>query len=217
VHGDELLLLADGTEEAERVAAEADQRDSAEHDEADRRARERLHALAWQAGSEHQERQREAGCDLDRDARDERRRRRANARARAGAQQQRRREREQDQRVVVRAADGEHEQDRVQPDESRRPARRVPEPSGRARDQRDGREARDDRDRLERPQAAGEAERCCRVAEQREQRAVWRVLIRPADEREDFVAGGLRGHVRVRVEAVQRAEPREGRVTEDVL
>jgi hypothetical protein len=217
VHGDELLLLADGAEEAERVAAEADQRDRAEHDEADCRARKCLQPLARQPRSEHQKRQREPGRDLDRDARDERRRRCANPRARSGAQQQRRREREHDQRVVVRPADREHEQDRVQPDECRRPASRVPEPSGRTRDQRDGGEARDDRDRLERPQAAGQAERCCRVAQQREQRTVRRVLVRPADEREDFVAGGLRGYVCVRVEAVQRAEPGEADVAEDVL
>jgi hypothetical protein len=92
------------------VAAEADQRDRTKHDEADRRTGERLQPLAWQAGPKHEERQREAGCDLDRYARDKRRRRCANARVRAGAQQQRRRKREQDQRVVMRAADREHEQ-----------------------------------------------------------------------------------------------------------
>jgi hypothetical protein len=217
VHGDELLLLADGAEEAERVTAEADQRDRPEHDEADRRAGERLQPLARRTRPKHEERQREPGRDLDRDARHERRRRRAKARTRAGAQQQCRREREQDQRVVVCTADREHKQHRVQPDECCRPARRVPEPSGCSCDQRDGGEARGDSDCLERPQAAGQAERRRRVAEQREQRAVRRVLIRPADEREDFVAGGLRGHVRVWVEAVQRAEPREADVAEDVL
>jgi hypothetical protein len=217
VHGDELLLLADSAEKTECVAAEGNQRDHTEHDEADCRTHKRLQPIARRPRSEHEERQREAGRDLDRDTRHERRRCRTNPRARAGAQQQRRRQREQDQRVVVRAADREHEQDRVQPNECRGPARRVPEPSGRARDQRDGGEARDDRNRLKRPQAAGQAERCRRVAQQREQRAVGRVLIRPADERKDFVAGGLRGYVRVRVEAVQRAESGKADVAEDVL
>jgi hypothetical protein len=217
VHGDELLLLTDGAEEAERVAAEADQRDRAEHDDADRRARERPKPLAARTRPQHEERQREPGRDLDRDARDERRRGTAKARARAGAQQERRRKGEQDQRVVVRAADREHEQHRVQPDERRRPARRVPEPPCCARDQRDRDEARDDGERLERPQRAGQAKRRRRIAEQREQWAVGGVLIGPADKREHFVAGGLRGDVRVRVEAVQRAEPGEADVAEHVL
>jgi hypothetical protein len=115
------------------------------------------------------------------------------------------------------AADGRQEQHRVQPDERRGPARRVPEPAPRARDERDSAEARDDGERLERPQRTGQAERRRRVADQREQRAVRRVLVRPADEREDFVAGGLGGDVRVRVETVQRAEAGERYVAEDVL
>jgi hypothetical protein len=205
VHGDELLLLADRAEEAERVAAEADQTDRTEHDDADRRARERLQPLAWQARAEHEEWQREPRRDLDRDAGDERRRGGANARTRSGAQQQRASEREQDQRVVVRAADREHEQHRVQPDKCSRPARGVPEPARSARRQRDRGEARGDGERLERPQAARQAERRRRVAEQREQRPIRGVLIGPADEREDFVARCLSGDVCVRVETVQRA------------
>jgi hypothetical protein len=199
------------------MAAEADQRDRAEHEQAERRACERLQPLTRQPCSEHEERQRQAGRNLDRDAGDERRRGGAQAWARPGAQQQSRREREQDQRVVVRAADCEHEQHRVQPDERRCPARRVPEPARGPRHQRDGGQARDDGERLECPQRAGQPERRRRVAEQGEQRAVRRVLIRPADEREDFVAGCLRRDVRVGVEPVERPEPGEADVAEDVL
>jgi hypothetical protein len=199
------------------VAAEADQRDRAEHDETDRRACERAKPLAARTRTEHEERQRETGRDLDRDAREERRRGAAKARARACAQRERRRKGQQDQRVIVRAADREHEQHRVQPDERRRPTRRVPEPPCCARDKRDRGEARDGGQRLERPQRAGQAERRRRVAEQGEQRAVGGVLIGPADKREHFVAGGLRSDVRVWVETVQRAEPGEADVAEDVL
>jgi hypothetical protein len=117
----------------------------------------------------------------------------------------------------VRAADGEHEQHGVQPDKGRGPARGVPEPPRGARRQRDRREARDDGERLECPQPAGQTEWRRRIAEQREQRAIWGVLIRPADEREGFVARRLCGDVRVRVEPVQRAEPGKADVAKDVL
>lgn len=43
------------------------------------------------------------------------------------------------------------------------------------------------------------------------------MLVGPADEPEDFVAGGLCGHVRVRIESVQRAEAREAEIAEHVL
>jgi hypothetical protein len=135
----------------------------------------------------------------------------------ATAPARRRGQREDDQRVVVRAADGEHEQHRVKPDERDRPAARHADPLGREPDQRDRPEARDDGEGLERPQRAADAERDGRIAEQREQRAVRRVLVGPAEEREHFVARCLRGDVRVRVQSVQRAEPGEADVAEDVL
>ncbi len=43
------------------------------------------------------------------------------------------------------------------------------------------------------------------------------MLVRPTEEGEDFVARGLCGDVRVRIEAVQRAESREADVAEHVL
>jgi hypothetical protein len=217
VHGDELLLLADGVEKAKRVAAEADQRDRAEHEQADDGRGERACALTRAARREHEERQHQPGRDLHADADRERRCAGAQARVRAGSQREREREHQHDQRVVVRAADREHEQQRIEPDERACPASRAPKPAGSARDQRDRAEAARDRDRLERPQRAADAERHGRVAEQREQRAVWRVLVGPAEEREDFIARRLRRDVRVWVEPVQRAHPREADVAEHVL
>ncbi len=188
MHGDELLLLADGAEEAERVAAEADQTDRAEHDEPERGALERSPSIARARRAEQHERQRQPGGHLHADARHERGRGRAKARLRAGRERQRARQREQDQRVVVRAADGEHEQYGIEPDERRSPAPRLPQAPGGAREQRDGAEARQDGERLERPQPTGQPERDEGVAEQREQRAVGGVLVGPAEKREDFVA-----------------------------
>jgi hypothetical protein len=188
VHGDQLLLLADGVEKAERVAAESDQRDGSEHDEAQGGSGEQPRALVPARRREQQERQHQSGRDLHADAENERSDTRAQARVCAGCERECRGERQQDRRVVVRAADGEHEQHRVQSDERRRPTGRVPEPSGGASDQCDRAETAEHGERLERPQRAADAERDGRVAEQREQRSVWRVLIRPAEKREDFVA-----------------------------
>jgi hypothetical protein len=78
VHGDELLLLAERAEEAERVAAEADQRDGAEHRERKRRRDRDTSALARPAWREHEERQQQPGGHLDADPRRQR--------GRAGAQ-----------------------------------------------------------------------------------------------------------------------------------
>jgi hypothetical protein len=57
VHGDQLLLLADGVEEAERVAAEADQRDGAEYGEAHDGRAEHARPFAPASRREHQKRQ----------------------------------------------------------------------------------------------------------------------------------------------------------------
>ncbi len=199
------------------MTAEADQPDRAEHDEPERGALERSPSIARTRRAEQHERQRQAGGHLNADARHERGRGRAKARLRAGRERQRARQREQDQRVVVCAAHGEHEQHGIEPDERRRPAPRLPQAPGGAREQRDGTEARQHGERLERPKPAGQPERNEGVAEQREQRTVGGVLVGPAEERKDFVARGLRGDMRVRVEAVQRAEPCEADVAEHVL
>jgi hypothetical protein len=217
MQGHELLLLADGAEEAERVAAEADQRDGRDHDDPEHGALERAAPILRTRRAEQHERQRQAGRDLHADPGYERCGSRAEAWRGACREHERGRQREHDQRVVVGAADGEHEQHGIQADECRRPATRLPEPPGGARDERHGAEAAEHGERLERPHAAGEPERNERVADQREQRAIRRVLVWPAEEREDFVASGLRGDVRVRVEAVKRAQPREADVAEYVL
>jgi hypothetical protein len=217
VHGDELLLLANGAEEAERVAAEADQADRAEHEEPERGALERPPSFARARRAEQHERQRQAGGHLHADARHERRGSRTKTWLRAGRERQCARQREQDQRVVVRAAHGEHEQHGIEPDERRCPAGRLPQAPGGACDERYGAEARQHGERLERPQPAGQPERNEGVAEQREQRTVGGVLVGPAEEREYFVARRLRGDMCVRIEAVQRAESREADVAEHVL
>jgi hypothetical protein len=199
------------------VRAEADQPDGGHRQQAEHGGAGGPRALAPARRREHEEGQREAGGDLDADA--DGQRAGAGAKARAGARRKRQRggERHHDQRVVVRAADGEHEQHGVQADERRGPARRLAELGRRARDQRDGGEAAGDGQGLERPQPAGEPERRRGVAGQREQRPVGGVLVGPADEPEDFVARRLRGDVRVRVQAVQRPQAGEAEVAEDVL
>ena len=199
------------------MAAETEKTYGRERREPERGALERAPSIGGARRAEQHERQRQPGGHLDPDARHERHRRRAEARGGAGRERQRAREGEQDQRVVVGAADGEHEQHRVQADEGRRPAPRLPETTGGTRDQRDGAEAGEHGQGLERPQPARDAERHEGVADQREQGAVGRVLVGPTEESEDFVARGLRGDVRVGVQAVQGTEPREADVAEDVL
>jgi hypothetical protein len=122
VDGDELLLLAERTEEAQGVAAEADQRDGAQRREPDRRGQRDAQARLAAPWGEHEKRQRQPGSQLHADAGHERHGAGAHPRVDAGRQRERGRQSEHDQRVVVRAADGEHEQHRVQPDERDRPA-----------------------------------------------------------------------------------------------
>jgi hypothetical protein len=174
-------------------------------------------ALAGARRGQDQERQHEPGGDLDGDRRGQRACGGSRARVRAGGQRQRQRDRRQQQRVVVRSADRQHEQHRVQADERDRPAGGEPAQGGGAGYQRDRGEAGEDGDRLERPQPARQPERHERVAEQREQRSIRRVLERPADEPERVVGWGFRGDVRVRVEPVQDAQPGEREVAEHVL
>ena len=239
--GDELLLLADRSKEAERVRTEADQPDDRERREARKRARREHRAGTKALPRKHEERQREARGELHADACRERERARADAsakwrrgcdrsaaravrprcRARTGArlcgQRERGRDREHHERVVVRAAHAQLEQHGVQPDERRRPARRMPERARGARDERDRAEARERGDDLQRPQSPGEPEWSRRVAREREQGAIRRVLEGPADEHERGVVRRVGGDARVRVEAVQRAHAREPQVAERVL
>ena len=217
VCGHELLLLADGVEEAERVHAEADQPDDRDGQQTAAGAHGDSDPLAFLRRGEHQERQHQRSCDLDRDPRRDRDRRGAQTRTGAGAEEQREREREQHERVVVRPAHGQRQQHRVQADERRRPAGRLAHALGRASDQRYGREAREHGQRLQHPQAPGQAQRRQRVAGEREQRAVGRVLERPAVELEDRVGRRFRGHVGIGVEPVQGAHPRERQIAEHVL
>jgi hypothetical protein len=211
----ELLLLAEGAEETERVHAEAEHAEQTQREQADSGGERRARAPA--AGAEHEKRQHDAGAQLDPDPGHERGRARARTRRCACREGQRGGEREHEQRVVVCPADSQHEQHGVQPHERRSPRGRTAQARGGARGQRDRAEARGGGETLQQPQPAGEPQRCREVAPKREQGTVGRVLEGPADECEDGVRGRFGGHVRVGVEAVQGAHAREGEVAEDVL
>jgi hypothetical protein len=198
----QLLLLADRAHEAERVRAEAEQPHQRERQQSGAGPERHPRTLASPRWREHEERQHQTCRDLDSDARRQRSCAGAPAWVRARGQRQRRGQRQEQQRVVVRSANRQHEQHRIQPHECRGPTPRVSEPARRARDQRHRGEARGDRDRLERPQPARKSQWDQRVAQKREQRAVGRVLKRPADEVEHLVGGRFGGHVRIGVEAV---------------
>jgi hypothetical protein len=203
------------------VHAEADQPDDGDRQQCYARTERHPPSLAGARRGEHEEREHEPCRDLHANPRGQRRggrsRAAACAGARAGAQRERRRQGELEQRVVVRPANREHQQHRVQADERGRPARRVAKAPGRARHQRHRAEARDDRQRLERPQPARQPQRGDRVAHQREQRPVRGVQKRPADEVIGGVGGRFGGNVRVRVQSVQRPQTRERQIAEHVL
>jgi hypothetical protein len=198
------------------------------------------------ARPKHEERQRQPGGDLDRDPRDQRGGAGAKAGVGSGREHQRAGQRQQQQRVVVIAADCQLEQHRVQAHERGCEARlaafgkqprqpRLPSSlgrdgrsagrgvcgstfdGGRSREERDRGEARGDREPLQRPQPAGHPERGDRVACEREQRAVGRVLEGPAHKQVHRVGGHLRGDVRVWVKPVQGAQPSEIEITKDIL
>jgi hypothetical protein len=136
VGGHELLLLAHGVQEADRMAAEADQPDRREGEQGDAGVEHNREALARPRGGQRQERKQQPGGDLHTHPRCERGRRTAVARSRPGTpwrpgdlscpgargQRQRERKGEQDQSVVVGAAHRQHEQHGVQPNERCRPA-----------------------------------------------------------------------------------------------
>lgn len=151
VHGDELLLLADGVEEPERVRAEADQRERAEREQAEHGGAQHPAPVAPALGCEHEECQRKSRRDLDADANDERAGGGTKARAGAGGERQRGGEHHRDQRVVVCAADRQHEQHGVQSDERDRPAARLAELAGGPRNECNGRKAGGDGHGLQRP------------------------------------------------------------------
>jgi len=115
------------------------------------------------------------------------------------------------------AADRKLEQHRIQAYEGGGEASRAALLPGRAAHQCDRGEARSDRKRLQRPQSAAEPEWGDRVAAEREQRAVGRVLERPAHKQVDGVGGRLGGDVGVGVQSVQGAQPGEIEVAEHIL
>jgi hypothetical protein len=213
----QLLLLAYGADKAQCMGAEADQPDRREQHQAQPRCQHHAQTLACSPWRKHQEGQRQPGGDLDPHPRHQRGRRPPPARVGAGGERERGGQRQQQQHVVMSAADGQHEQYRVQAHESGGEASRMSFIARRACYQRHGAQARGDHDRLQCPQPAGEPERHDRVAREREQRAIGRVLEGPPNERVDRIGRHLRGDVRVGVQPVQRAETGEIEVAEDVL
>ena len=199
------------------MRAEADHAEERDGGEAEDRGCSHLQPPAVAARGEHEERHHEPRRQLHPDSARERQRGGARAGRRAGAEQQREAEREDQERVVVGAADGQHEQHRVQSQEHRCEAGGAAQALGRAGREPHRGEAREGRHGFERPQRAGEPQRSGRVAREREQRSIWRVLERPADEVEGGIARSFGREVRVGVEAVQRAHTGEGDVAEDVL
>ena len=117
----------------------------------------------------------------------------------------------------MRSADSQHQQHRVQSHEARGPAAAVSQPRCRAPDQRHRRQAGDNGERFERPQPTRQPQRRGRVARQREQRAIWRALKRPADKRIDLVGRGFGREMRVRVQTMQRTQARKRQVAKHVL
>jgi hypothetical protein len=182
VSGHQLLLLADGAEEAECVRAKTDQSEGREQRQAQPSAPRHSQALTRAGRREHEERQCQPGGHLDPYPRDQRRRAAAKARIGAGCEHQRGGERQQQERVVVSAADGQLEQHRVQAHEGGGEAGAVALLPGRPRGQRHRADTRSNRDPLQGPQPAGKPEWRDRVAPEREQRAVGRVLEGPPHE-----------------------------------
>jgi hypothetical protein len=172
---DQLLLLTDRVDEAERMHAEADHADDRHRQQGchctQRNAQPRVPARR----PENEERQRKARCELHTHACRQRGSCRAGMGARppgSRAQRQRGAQRRQQQGVVVRSTHRQHQQYRVQAQERGRPHRRLAETPSGTRNQRDCAEAGDDCDRLERPQAARQPEGCDRIAPKREHRTV---------------------------------------------
>jgi hypothetical protein len=220
VDGHLLLLLAQRVQEAERVHAEPQHAHERDRHQCQPSPQRHARALPRVRTRRHQERQGQSRRQLDAHACGQRPRARAQSGARpagSGRKRQRGRQREHQQRVVVCSADAQHERHRVQPHERRGPLGRVPKASCRPRNQPHRSEAAEHRDRLERPQRPRDPERHERIADHGEQRSVRRPLKAPADEVEHPVGGRFRGHVRVRIQTVERTQARVGDVPEDVL
>ncbi len=153
--GDELLLLADGAEEPERVRPEPNDADRCDRHQAQHARERHAPALARPTAAEHEEREQQPGGELDPHAAGQCERggaRPARGRARAGcAQQQREADREQQQRVVVGAADRQHEEHGVQAEERHGERARAPEAAGRLGGEPDRPEAGKGRKRLQGP------------------------------------------------------------------
>ena len=156
VGGHELLLLVHRVEEAERVYAEADNAQRDQREQAERRALCRAQALSLRRRGEHQEWQHQTRGQLHAHAESQRARAGSQTGSRGGAQRERKREQRHHQRVVVRAADRQHEQHGVQPHEARRPASAAPEATDGACDQCHRGQTGERGQCLERPQSARE-------------------------------------------------------------
>jgi len=177
VGGDQLLLLAQRIQEAERVRAEPhDRHDRQQHQRA-AGARRDTRPLAPATRCQHHERQHQPRGGLHRDTDDQHScsrlklgdpgRSRGARSEREGACQH-----EQHERVVVSAAHRQLEQHRVQAHEHRRHLRRAAHPVRRDRRQGDRCEARGHGNGLQRPQATRQPERRQRIGAEREQGAV---------------------------------------------
>jgi hypothetical protein len=92
---DQLLLLAEGIDEPERMSAESDDRNQRQQRKGAGRARGDSHPFAPPARSEHDERQHQPRRDLDSDAHDERERRPGQAGGGAGRERERGRDGDQ--------------------------------------------------------------------------------------------------------------------------
>jgi hypothetical protein len=216
----QLLLLADRRQEAQRVGSEAGDPQGCHRGQSDDGSDQHSGPLPPAGAGEYQERQQQARRELHADASCKRQRggpRPGCPLGCRGAQRQRQCEEHDQDGVVVRAADGQHQQYGVEPQEGGGEGGGAPEALRGAGGQPDGGEAAEAGQGLEGPQPTGGPERHGRIAGQREQGPVGRVLEGPADEAEDGVGGGFGGEVGVGVETVQGTHPREGRIAEDVL
>jgi hypothetical protein len=167
---DQFLLLAERAEEPERMRAETDEPEQEQGHERDGRGCQRAQSLATLGLREHEKREHDPGAGLCADPRHERGD--SLAARTLCAERESARESQDHERVVVRAADGQYEQNRVQAHEGRSPHPRAAEALGCSGAQPHGRKAGENGDRLHRPQPAGDPEWGRGVARKREERSV---------------------------------------------
>jgi len=234
VRRDQLLLLAQGAHEAERVRAEPHDRHERQQRKRSNCARGHTPAFAPARGSEHHEREHQPGGGLHADSDHEHggcgaeiasfiRRSGCSQRlpghihsrvqpspATASGRGRREREpcrqREQHERVVVRAAGGQLEQHGIQADEHRRHPRRAAHPARGACRECDGSQAGRHGNCLERPQSTGQAQGGQCIGSERKQGPVGRMLEGPADEGKSGIGGSFGRHMGIGVQAVQGSE-----------